>query len=85
MKQSLKIVKVNTTLRKYWDGEIFDVTDHILICNNEPVINLLLKMYSSNNDIIKWTIMEEMEPTISRAAKALIVKEFIDKQLEEYE
>jgi hypothetical protein len=55
------------------------------MCNNEPVINLLLKMYSSNNDIIKWTIMEEMEPTISRSATAFIVKEFIDKQLEEYE
>jgi len=85
MKKSLKIVKVTTTLRKHWNGEIFDVINHILICDNEPVINLLLKMYSSNNDIIKWTIMEEMEPTISRSATAFIVKEFINKQLEEYE
>jgi hypothetical protein len=85
MKQSLKIVKVNTTLRKHWNGEIFDVIDHILICNNEPVGYLISMMYGSYNDIISWSIEEENEVSVSRAAKALIVKEFIDKQLEEYE
>jgi hypothetical protein len=85
MKKSLKIVEVTTTLRKYWNGDIFDATDHILMCNTEPVINPLLKMYSSNNEIISWSIEGENEVSISRAAKALIVKEFIDKQLEEYE
>jgi hypothetical protein len=85
MKQSLKIVKVNTTLRKHWNGEIFDVIDHILMCNNEPVEYLISMMYGSYNDIISWSIEEENEVSVSRAAKALIVKEFIDKQLKEYE
>ena len=85
MKQSLKIVKVTTTLRKHWGSENYKVTDYILICDNEPIEYLISMMYGSHNDIIEWNVIEEEEPAISRAAKALIVKEFIDKQLEEYE
>ena len=86
MKQSIKLVKVITTLRTHWpDYENYEVTDYILICDNEPVEYLISMMYGSHNDIIKWNVIEEVEPAISRASIAFIVKGFINNQLDEYE
>jgi hypothetical protein len=42
-------------------------------------------MYGSHNDIIKWNVIEEVEPAISRASIAFIVRGFINNQLDEYE